>query len=114
MSKQQEHFESILPDKKIWFSPKEVAAVIGRSDQYVRDCLDSQRILGHALKGRAIKGKEIRKSYQIHRTGLILFLLETANYSSEDMFDRIIELVSDAPKEFVQKLLSIMHKRIMA
>jgi hypothetical protein len=78
------YFEFFLPPTQRWFSPKEVASIIGKSAQYVRDAFDNQKILGHTLSGRAPKGKEIRKTYQISRESLVLYLMETANYSSDE------------------------------
>ena len=84
MHKNESPFESILPEDKLWYSTKEAAYVLGKSTQYVRDCLDNQRILGHVMNGRAPKGKEKRNTYQISRASLLLFLKETANYDPEN------------------------------
>jgi hypothetical protein len=92
----QHHFSFLLPPNKQWFSPKEVASMIGRTDQFVRDAFDNQKILGHQNNGRARKGKERRRTYQIHREAVLLFLLETANYR---------------PKDFVERLQEILHNR---
>lgn len=80
-----------LPPGQGWFSPKEVGALVGRSDQYVRDCFDDGRILGHVLKPR--KGHAGRPSYQIPRDAVLMYLLETANYEPEDFRARVRELV---------------------
>ena len=81
-------FERILPDQKPWYSTKEVAAIIGKSEQYVRDCFENQKILGHTFNGKAKPGKEQRHTHQISRQGLILFLMETANYRASDFIER--------------------------
>jgi hypothetical protein len=83
------YFESFLSSAQRWFSPKEVASIIRKSAQYVRDAFDDQKIFGHALSGRAPKGKEKRKTYQISRESLILYLMETANYSSDELLLRL-------------------------
>lgn len=90
-----EHFEFLLPPNKRWFSPKEVAYVIGKSDQYVRDAFDNQKILGHILSGRAPKGAERRKTYQISRENLLLYLMQTANYDFEDFSDYLYEILKN-------------------
>jgi hypothetical protein len=82
-------FEFFLPPAQRWFSPKEVASIIGKSAQYVRDAFDNQKILGHTLSGRAPKGKERRKTYQISRESLVLYLMETANYSSDEFLSKL-------------------------
>lgn len=81
-------FEQLLPDKKDWYTVKEVAAFLCRSDQYIRDCFDNQKILGHIWNGKAKRGKEQRHSYHIPRESLILFLMETANYQPQDFEQR--------------------------
>jgi hypothetical protein len=98
-----EHFEFMLPPNQQWFSPKEVANVIGRTDQFVRDAFDNQKILGHQNNGRARKGRERRRTYQIHREALILFLLETANFRPRDFLARLEEILRNrSPQELTQ------------
>ena len=82
-------FEQLLSDNKTWYTVKEVAALLGRSEQYVRDCFDNQKMLGHVWNAKAKRGKEKRHTYHISRKGLVLFLMETANFSANDFFDRI-------------------------
>lgn len=82
-------FESLLPDSKQWYTAKEAAAIFGKSDQYIRDCFDNQKILGHTFNGKAKRGEEKRKSYQFSRKGLVLFLMETANYDAQDFLTRV-------------------------
>jgi hypothetical protein len=90
----------LLPGGKEWYTSKEAAQVIGRSAQYVRDCFDNQKLMGHALNARGIMGEEKRRSYQIPRAALMLYLLETANYHSGDYANRILELLDNlAPDE---------------
>ncbi len=81
-------FDRLLPDRKQWYTVKEAAAVLGRSDQYIRNCFDNQKILGHIWNGKAARGKEQRRSYHIPRESLILFLMETANYCAGDFIER--------------------------
>ncbi len=84
-------FEKMLPDKKEWYSAKEVAAILRCSEQYVRDCFDNQKILGHIWNGRAKPGQEKRYRYQISRQCLVLFFMETANYNALDFLRRMQE-----------------------
>lgn len=81
-------FERLLPNKKNWYTVKEVAAILECSEQYVRDCFDNQKILGHIWNGKARRGEEKRKTYHVTRESLILFLMETANYRAEDFLLR--------------------------
>lgn len=84
-----------------WFSAKEVGAIIGRTDQFVRDLLDNQKLLGHSLQAR---GASLRKCYQIPRHGLELYLLETANYSGDDYCRHILQLIRRLPRPYYEKI----------
>jgi hypothetical protein len=83
----------LLPEGKEWYTSKEAAGVIGRSAQYVRDCFDNQKIMGHAFNARGTAGCEKRRSYQIPRAALMLYLMETANYHGGDYAERLGELL---------------------
>ena len=70
-----EQFGYLLIEGKQWYSPKEMGSVVGRSDQYIRNLFDNQKVLGHQINGRAGKGCEKRRAYQVHRDCVILYLL---------------------------------------
>lgn len=82
-------FEQLLSDNKTWYTVKEVAALLGKSEQYIRDCFDNQKMLGHVWNAKAKRGEEKRRTYHISRKCLVLFLMETANYNANDFFNRI-------------------------
>lgn len=105
-----EHFAFLLPEQQEWFSPKEVAAIIGKSDQYVRDAFDNQRILGHTSNARSRHIR--RRSYQIHRDALLLFLLETANYQPQDFLQRITGLLRHRSPRELQRLRGELDRLI--
>jgi hypothetical protein len=105
--KSYEHFSFLLPTSKRWFSPKEMAAIIGKTDQYVRNAFDNQKILGHLLNGSAPKGAEKRKTYMISRENILLFLFETANFSPDDFLDRLVEILLNRS---VSQLLKIQKQ----
>lgn len=107
-----EHFEFMLPPGQQWFSPKEVASLIGRTDQFVRDAFDNQKILGHQNNARARKGHERRRTYQIHREAVILFLLETANYHPKDFLQRIEEILRNRSPQQLTQLQRYMTGRL--
>ncbi|MDR1401674.1 MAG: hypothetical protein LBI81_01800 [Puniceicoccales bacterium] len=102
-----EHFSFLLPTSQKWFSPKEMAAIIGKTDQYVRNAFDNQKILGHLLNGSAPKGSEKRRTYMISRESILLFLFETANFSPEDFLDRLHEILANRS---ISQLLKIKQK----
>ncbi|MDR2030037.1 MAG: hypothetical protein LBP65_01045 [Puniceicoccales bacterium] len=89
-----EIFHRIDPGKE-WFTAKEVAALLGRTDQFVRDLLENGRILGHALHAR---GTAARKSHQIHRQAVELYLLETANFFPNDYVRCLLDLAKRLPR----------------
>ena len=82
-------FEQLLSDKKAWYTVKEIAAILGKSEQYVRDCFDNQKMLGHVWNAKAKRGKEKRCTYHISRKCLVLFLMETANFDVNDFLNRM-------------------------
>lgn len=98
---ENDFLEFIDASKQEWYSAKEVAAILGRTDQFVRDLLDNQRLMGHALYAR---GNSKRKSYQIHRSALQLYLLETANYQPRDFTQRLLRIISLLPNKEFQHL----------
>jgi hypothetical protein len=101
----------LLPEGKEWYTSKEAARVIGRSAQYVRDCFDNQKIMGHALNARALAGDEKRRSYQIPRAALMLYLMETANYQDGDFAGRVGTLVDCLSTEEKQKMSDRLHEQ---
>ncbi|MDR2420113.1 MAG: hypothetical protein LBD40_02235 [Puniceicoccales bacterium] len=104
------YFDFLIPEGQEWFSPKEVAMIIGRTDQYVRDAFDNQKILGHTVNGRAPKGEEKRKSYRIHRESVLLYLLETANFEPMDFLQRVAHLLRKRDAEQLQILRDYIDK----
>lgn len=73
----------------MWYTIKEAASILGRSEQYVRNCFDNQKLLGHLCNAKAKSGQEQRYSYQISRESLVLFFMESANYQAEDFLERL-------------------------
>jgi hypothetical protein len=94
-----------LESGREWFTPKELAALLGRTDQFVRDMLENDRILGHALRGR---GQSDRRSYQIHRNAVELYLLETANFTPEDYVERLFRLIRRLPRPFRERMREML------
>ncbi|MDR2668077.1 MAG: helix-turn-helix domain-containing protein, partial [Puniceicoccales bacterium] len=88
-----------------WFTAKELAALLGRTDQFVRDMVDNGRILGHTLQGRGASG---RKVYQIHRSAVELYLLETANFTPSEYVTRVFNVVARLPRSDREKLRSML------
>ncbi|MDR2677178.1 MAG: helix-turn-helix domain-containing protein [Puniceicoccales bacterium] len=87
-----------------WFTPKEVAAILNRTDQFVRDLVENGRIWGHALNARGQR----RKSYQIHRIALELYLLQTANFGPDELAKSILRLVDSLPRKQVDAIRRVI------
>jgi hypothetical protein len=90
--------------RQAWFTPKEVGAILNRTDQFVRDLLGNGRILGHALHARGRR----RKSYQIHRIALELYLLQTANFTPDELAKSILRLVDSLPQKQVEAIRRVI------
>lgn len=85
-----DEFEYLFPKNKVWFTPREVGEIIGRSDQFVRNSFHSGAIMGHQATGAICREGEERKVYmRVHKKMLVLYLLETANYTSDMFIERI-------------------------
>ncbi|MBK1859483.1 hypothetical protein, partial [Cerasicoccus arenae] len=99
------HFSPLLPTDKTWFNTKDVASMLGRTDQYVRDCYDSGRLPGHRLAAGPVS-ERTRHVYQFHRDALLMYLLETANYTPEDFEERLAALIRGRSPEEMRTVLA--------
>lgn len=106
------HFAHLLPKGQDWFSPKEVGAIIGRSDQFVRNCFYSGKILGHQSNGIALKGEERKTYMRVHRDALVLFLLETANYTPESFMENLESLLLNRSDYQLMRLEKLIKDRL--
>ena len=103
-----EHFSSLFPKGQEWFSPKETGYIIGRSDQFVRNSFYSGKIFGHLSNGLAKPGHEKKTYMRVHRDAIVLFLLESANYTPESfmqMLESVILNRSDYQLFRLEKLI---------
>ena len=101
-------FSSLLPEGQDWFSPKEIGAIIGRSDQYVRNTFYSGKIFGHLSNGLAKKGFEKKTYLRVHRSAVALYLAQSANYSSDDLIDALIQIISRLSDYQLMRLDKVM------
>ena len=108
----QDYFDLQLPAGKEWFTPKEVAAIIPWGERHVRDCLKGQRILGHASSARVGHTEEQRRSFAIPRAALILFMAETANYTSAVLVERFCDVVSNWPPAMQRELRDYLNEQL--
>lgn len=108
----KKHFSQLLPPGKEWFTPIEVAKIIGRTPQYVRNAFDSQRLMGHAMSVPTGRGLRPRKRHQITREALLIFLLETANYTPEDYTYHMERLLDRMHVKYLRQLDERIKKRL--
>lgn len=113
-----DHLESLLPENKKSFTIKEVAKILIRSPQFVRDALNSGKIKGFALKGRSLNKEQSRFSYLIPRHNILVYLLQSSNYSFEWYRLTLCALLSKATKsqleyfkEHIDKLLEKINNK---
>lgn len=102
------HFASLLPKGQEWFSPKEAGNIIGRSDQFIRNSFYSGKIFGHLSNGIAPKGEEKKTYLRVHRDAIIMYLLESANYTPESFMESLESLLmrrSDYQLMRIEKLI---------
>jgi hypothetical protein len=98
--------DACLPPGQFWFSPREVAELLGCSDQFVRNHFDSQEIFGHTLC--SVKGRRpVRKRcLRIPRSAVQLYFLESANYAPADFEARVLDLLRYTPERLRKRLLT--------
>ena len=85
-------FERFLPDGQQWFSPKEVAAILGRSDQWVRKAFEAGTIFGCSANGTRPAARQKKQYISIPRDCLLLFLATSANFSGADYTYALVDL----------------------
>lgn len=107
-----EKFEFLLPKGQEWFTPKEVGRIIGRSDQFVRNCFNEGKIMGHISVGASKRGSEKRTFMRVHRNGLIIYLLETANYTSEMFLESLKEVVNGCTTYQLMRIDKMLKEKL--
>ncbi len=107
-----DHFESMFPKHQQWFSPKEAGNLLGRSDQYVRNCFYTGKIMGHVSNGIAEKGEEKKAYIRLHKEALKMHLLETANYSPDYFLEQIEALLAERTDYQLLRLEKFIQDRL--
>lgn len=102
----------MLPPGRDWFTTKEIAAILPWGERFVRDCLKDRRMLGHSSGAPAEAGEERRQSLAVPRAALVLFLAETANYTSTDLLDRFCEVVGIWPPGMQRSLRDFLNEEL--
>ena len=105
-------FDDFIPPNQQWFSPKEVASIIGRSDQFVRNSFYNGKIFGHMSNGLAKKGGEKKSYLRVHRDAILIYLLESANYSPDIFMEGIEKLLRNRSQYQLMRLEKIIRERL--
>jgi len=107
-----EHFAYLFPKGREWFSPKEAGELIGRSDQFVRNSFYSGKIYGHLSNGLAKRGEEKKTYLRVNRDAIILFLLESANYTPESFMQSLESLILRRSDYQLMRLEKLIRDRL--
>lgn len=96
------HYELLFENGKVWYTSKEAAKLLGMSVQFVRDAFQSQELMGQEITSRS--GPAGRRMKLIHRDCLLLYLMQTANYSPNDFLDKFKRLLLRRPPAEQQEM----------
>lgn len=102
------HYELLFENGKVWYSSKEAAQILGMSVQFVRDAFESQELMGQEVASRGVDG--IRRTKLIHRDCLLVYLMQTANYTPRDFLDKMKRLLIRRPVNEQQELRVWLEK----
>lgn len=112
ISEASEHFSSLFPKGQEWFSPKEAGYIIGRSDQFVRNSFYSGKIFGHLSNGLAKRGEEKKTYMRVHRDAIVLFLMESANYTPESFMQELESVILNRSDYQLFRLEKVIRDRL--
>lgn len=101
---------SLFQNAKVWYTTKEAAAIIGTSIQFVRDAFDNQELMGQEIASR--RHPQVRRMKLIHRDCLMVFLLETANYTPVDFLERLKRLLLNCSREEQKNVLAWLELKL--
>lgn len=112
ISEASEHFSSLFPKGQEWFSPKEAGYIIGRSDQFVRNSFYSGKIFGHLSNGLAKRDEEKKTYMRVHRDAIVLFLMESANYTPESFMQELESVILNRSDYQLFRLEKVIRDRL--
>lgn len=102
------HYELLFETNKVWYTSKEAARVLGMSVQFVRDAFQSQELMGQEITSRGCDGT--RRYKLIHRDCLLLYLIQTANYTPRDFMDKMKRLILRRPAAELREMRAWLDK----
>jgi len=104
------YYTSLFEGGKVWYTSKEAAAILGVSVQFVRDAFESQAIMGHEVSAQ--NKPAVRRIKMIHRDCLLIYLMETANFSAQDFLVRLQGLLKGRSPEELEKIKAWIDGRL--
>lgn len=102
------HYEALFENEKVWYTSKEAAKLLGMSVQFVRDAFESQELMGQEISSRADSAG--RRMKLIHRDCLLMYLMQTANYTPLDFVNKIKRLILRRPATEQTEIRSWLSK----
>lgn len=99
-------FDFLLPFQKPFWRTDEVAEVIGRSTQYVRELIDGGRLEAHQDSAYGT-----RKTSLVTRRSVLLYLAETANYDPGYLVIRIEVITKRLTAPTLDRLIATLRKQ---
>jgi len=105
---QQGWFDFLVPYRSPMISPVQVAKSLGRDVDHVYSLIERGKLENHGVPGRKVE------RYRITRRSLLVYMAESANYSPNDIVDRLVDIASALTESqvaiFEQKLKSLRNK----
>lgn len=96
---QQHEFDWLIPTSKELLNPEEVARILNQSVDFVYKLRDEGRLECHSHPDRIIK------RFQATRRSLLLYLVESAEYKSSDLTDRLLRVLKKLAPAELSRLL---------
>ncbi|GEM_PF-1828364 len=81
-------FDFLVPYKSEVISPVQCAKSLGRDVQHVYSLIERGKLEAHGVPGRDVQ------RYRITRRSLVLYMAESANYSPNDLVDRLVDVAA--------------------
>ncbi|MFA5263961.1 MAG: hypothetical protein WC378_09040 [Opitutaceae bacterium] len=115
----QAFFDLLLPHGET-FTPAQLGAALGRSDSYIRDQIDADRLAAIRASGRVPrKGerrcrREANASFLILRRDALLWLCEGYTQTPQDFQNRLCDVLDRLPQAMLWRIRDHVNKRVRA
>jgi len=96
-------YARLLPPGKEWYTPPEIAPLVGRTPQYIRNAIGAGVIQGHCSRPGST-----RQSHVVHRDALLLYLRQTALYEPEDFLHELAQVIDKLPPVYRRELNNML------